>query len=781
MDVRIMSFMTKTLELHHILSQIALYAKTERVKTIIESLYPMTDLDEIELSLFKVLDMMNLISKIGNVPLIEDFDIAELIKYGKMNRNYTIHELLIWRLFLKMERDVIQYFKNAALQKIPLKSLEPLATEIKSHAFILSYMYEKMDDDGLILDQATSELYKIRKDKFRLDRQLQDKMQRLLNDYQNYLNEYVVVIRNDRFCLPVKDGFKSKIKGIIHDMSASKQTVYIEPEQARNITAQIETLNQLEKKEIDKILQAMSEKIHQEINSLALNLDVFITLDVLNAKALYALKINAYKPTINKIGTIKMIKARHPLIDQKEVVPIDLELNAENNTLLITGPNTGGKTVALKTMGLLTLMLQSGLLVPLSEQSELAIFDQVFADIGDEQSIMQSLSTFSSHMTKIVTMLDHIKDNTLVLLDELGSGTDPNEGVSLAIALLEAFRKHDLRMIVTTHYSELKSYAYEKDKISTASVAFDKKSLKPLYYLQKGTTGSSHAFLIAKRLGLNNEIIEHAKLLYQGRQTDLAKIMEKLNEETLNIQQQKEILNETIHKEKEVIRQYEEKTDAFLKERDQLLERIKTREEKKWNELKLEALKIIDDLKEKETLTKPEIANFKHDLRKGFEDDKETIEKDQIKVGDRVFILPYQQTGTVKQIKSDSYEVEFGKFELTFKAYDLKKEKLIPNNTKTKNKKESISIKTGSTPQKSGQTSLDLRGFRYEEVHDALDLAIDRAMLSNISTISVIHGFGSGAVRKAVYQYLKSTPYVKSYRFGEEGEGLNGVTILTLK
>jgi DNA mismatch repair protein MutS2 len=778
MDVRIMSFMTKTLELNLILEQIASYSKTKRTQTEIESLFPMTEVDKIEEALYEVLNMTELIAKFGVVPLIDDFDIEMLIQYGKVKRIYTIQELLVWRLFLKMERDVIQHFKKIEHQKIALKSIGKYVQSISNHDFVLSHFYEKMDEDGLILDHATTELFKIRKDLIRLERQLQEKMQKLLNDYQPYLNEYVVVIRNDRFCLPVKDGFKNKIKGIVHDISASKQTVYIEPEQARTITAQIESMKSLEKREIDKIVKEMSEKIHNVIESLENNLNIFLSLDMLSSKSLYALKINAYKPTINKNGQIKLIKARHPLLDPKNVVPIDIELNEHTNTLLITGPNTGGKTVALKTMGLLTLMMQCGLLVPLSEQSELAVFDQVFADIGDEQSIMQSLSTFSSHMSKIVKMLAEIKNNALVLLDEIGSGTDPNEGVSLAIALLDAFRKHDVRMIVTTHYSELKSYAYESEKMTTASVAFDKKSLQPLYYLQPGTTGSSHAFLIAKRLGLSDDIVEHAKTLYQGRQTDLAKIMEKLNEETLYVQNQKETLRLAIEEQKNAINTYEEKTDAFLKEKDQLIERIKLREEKKWDDLKREALKLINDLKEKDYLSKPEIAKLKHDLRQGFEQDDDMVSEDLIEEGNLVFILPYQQTGIVKKVKGEHYIVEFGKFELSFKAHDLKKER---HQKLEKPKTKQTTKLTGSTPSKSGQMTLDLRGFRFEEVQHALDQAIDRAMLSGMSTLSVIHGFGSGAVRKAVYQYLKTTPYVKSYRFGQEGEGLNGVTILTLK
>ncbi len=773
-----MRFMTKTLELNQILEMVAKKAKCDTIRNDILSMQPMTDLGSIEQALIETLDMTTLILRSGSLPILEDYDIHQLLSYATMERSFSIQEILYIRLFLIMERDIIRYIKELDKLKIATNALGKYFQAMHSHHALLSYVQSKIDEDGQILDDATPELLHIRRDLLRYDKQLQDKLQKLLGEYTLYLNESVVVLRNNRFCIPVKDTFKNKIKGIIHDVSSSHQTVYIEPEATRQITAQIEQLKVDEEKEIQKIVALLSEEVHASHESLKDNLDLFLTLDFISAKAQYAIEINGTKPDINDEGHVSLIKAKHPLLDQKTAVPITLELSKELKTLLITGPNTGGKTVALKTVGLLTLMTQCGMLIPVSEASKVAIFDQVFADIGDEQSIMQSLSTFSSHLTKIISMIENVHDNTLVLLDELGSGTDPNEGVSLAIAILNAFKVYDIRMMVTTHYSELKSYAYEESNMGTASVAFDKKTLKPLYYLQMGTTGSSHAFLIARRLGLKESVVSDAETIYQGRQTDLAKVMEKLNDELLYIEKQKEDLASEITDNRKAKLDLQMAKEKLLSEQDKIIESIKAKEEKKWNDLKDEVRVIISDLQNRKELSKPEVAQLKFQLNQKAENERLQLFEDQLNVGDQVFILPYQQYGRIKSIKNDQYDVVFGKFELLFNAVDLRKEEPKKDPKKMERK---VSANIGSTPERQAKFELDLRGYRFEEVREAMDQAIDRALLSGLSTMRIIHGFGSGAVRKAVYDYIKSSPYIKGHRYGGEGEGLNGVTIITLK
>ncbi|TNF06541.1 MAG: endonuclease MutS2 [Bacillota bacterium] len=773
-----MRFMTKTLELHTILEMISSHAKTDTIKEDILNLEPMIEEEMILESLEETYDMTTLVSRASFLPLIDDFDIQHLLKYAHLNRSYTIQDLLYIRLFLSMERDVLKYGRELDRMKISSKSIGKYFSSIISNQSLLQLIDSKMDPDGQILDDATPELFSIRKEISRHEKTLQDRLNKMLIDYSSYLNEAVIVIRNNRFCIPVKDAFKNKIKGVIHDMSASKQTIYIEPEQTRQITAEIETLKIKEENEIQKIIYFLSEQVQQSYDALASNLDIFLHLDFLQAKAIYAKNHGSNRPSINKRGFIKLVKAKHPLLNPLEAVPIDVELSDQLRILLITGPNTGGKTVALKTVGLLTLMTQCGLLIPASESSEIAIFDQVFADIGDEQSIMQSLSTFSSHLTKIIKMTEEVTDNTLVLLDELGSGTDPNEGVSLAIAILNHFKTYNLRMMVTTHYSELKSYAYEQNHMGTASVAFDKKTLKPLYFLQMGTTGSSHAFLIAKRLGLKDEIINDANVIYQGRQTDLQKVMEKLNDEMLYLESQKEKVRAELEKARTEKKNYHDLKEKLIAEQDQIIQKIKDKEEKKWHDLKEEVRALILDLQNKKSLSNPEIAQIKYQLNQKAEEEHLKLFDEELIVGDQVYIMSYQQYGTIKAIKNDDYKVSVGQFDLTFKSTDLRKETMKkPEKKELRPKK----VSEDQTPTKKGNYELDLRGFRFDEVKDAMDQAIDSALLSGLSVLRIIHGFGSGAVRKAVYDYIRQSPYVKTHRFGGEGEGLNGVTIITLK
>lgn len=774
-----MRFMTKTLELDQIIDLILKYTKSDSAKDNFNNIEPYTDENLINQKLDEVVDMVELIAKLGNMPFLENFDIYQLIHYAEINRSFSIQDILYIRLFLVMERDIHQFLKQKMSLKIESPHLIHLLSDLANHKHLLKYIDSKMDEDGVILDDATPKLLSIRKDLSRFDKQLQDKLQKMLTDYQTYLNDLVIVLRNDRFCIGVKEAFKHKIKGVIHDMSASKQTIYIEPEQTRSITAQIESLKVDEQREIDIIIQAISEQVQDNYVSLKQNIDFLVELDLIHAKAIYALQINGHKPNINKEGFIQLINAKHPLLNQKEAVPIGLSLDKHLKTLLITGPNTGGKTVALKTLGLLTLMTQMGILTPLNEASSIAIFNQIFADIGDEQSISQSLSTFSSHLTKIITMIKEMKDHTLVLLDELGSGTDPNEGVALAIAILEAFKPYDARMMVTTHYSELKSYAYEQPHMTTASVAFDKQSLKPLYYLQMGTTGSSHAFLIAKRLGLPDEVVNNALKLYEGRQTDLAKMMEKLNDEMVEIQKEKEELNKEIIEVKNEKKSYEIIKNDLLQKQDQMMEKVKLKEEAKWLKLREEARNMILDLQSRASLTKPEIADLKFKLNQGVDSDKSIYFEEELKIGDEVFITSYQQYGKIVNIKDNLYQVKFGQFDLEFQVKDLKKDiDKKPKKTKTQIQKAPAEA---FVAQKQGSFEVDLRGFRFEEVKPALDDAIDGAIISGLTQLTIIHGFGTGAVRKAVHQYIKASPYIKDHRFGGEGEGLNGVTIVTLK
>ncbi len=778
-----MRFMTKPLEYDKILKLIAAYSKTETIKKAILGLEPMTDSETINEALDDVLDMDTLISRLGVWPLLPDFDIKDLLENARTDRSFSIKEILTIRLFLIMERDVRNHLRQAVQFKIESNLVKNYRETLANHEGLLAMINGKMDEDGQMLDHATPELLRIRKAIRRLEKSLQDRLQKVLSDLSAYLNEPVITIRNNRFCVPVKDTFKHRVKGVIHDMSASKQTVYIEPEVTRSITAEIESLKIQEDHEIQAIILDITKVIVGEMSSLSSNLDVFLSIDFNQSKALYGKTIKATRPNINNDMTIHLYKARHPLIDPEVVVPIDVTLDQKLSILMITGPNTGGKTVALKTVGLITLMAQTGLLVPVDDVSDIAIFDQVYADIGDEQSIQQSLSTFSSHLTRIIRMIEGLQDRTLVLLDEIGSGTDPNEGVALAIAIINQFRTKDIRMMVTTHYSELKTYAYQEQGMFTASVAFDRVTLKPLYHLQMGTTGASHAFLIARRLGLPETVVQDAMTLYQGRQTDLQKMMDQLSEDMLVLSREKEHYHSEVEALKRTRDALEREKDMLTKSKTETLEKVRIKEEKKWAEVTKEAKALLLELKNKSHLTKPELAELTHRLKGQSElyEDEDAIMDDTLKKGDQVFILPYQQYGIVQRVREHAVRVTFGKFNLDFKPSDLRLERGPKQEKKPKETPIPKPSVSGATPARVARFEIDLRGYRYEEVSPVLDQAIDQAMLSSMKTIRIIHGFGTGAVRQAVHEFIKRSPFIESHRFGGEGEGLNGVTIITLK
>ena len=769
-----MGFDLKTLEYQHILNKVNQHVYTQTASNIVMNLKPYTNYQTIKEELLKTDELSKLIMAYGKTPLVSDFDIYDILKKAKQTGFLSLEDVLMIRLYLNLEDEMRTYFQKVKEKKY-YQTIEPYF-ELTKHHKLLETLEEYIDDKGLIKDQATKELYGIRKTIKKSLEKLNEVLSKIVTKYSTYLNENMVVLRNGRYCIGVKDTYKNKVNGIVHDISQSKQTVYIEPEDIRQITANIEHQKNLELQELNRILMIITEKILTYEETISSNLDLLTYLDFINAKATYAIKIDARMPKINQTQKIELINARHPLLDPNKVVPLNLSLDKNKPIILITGPNTGGKTVVLKTVGLLTVMMQSGLLIPANEQSNLNIYDKVFADIGDEQSIEQSLSTFSSHLVKLKQMIETLNENQLLLIDEIGTGTDPNEGTSLAIALINEIKKHQISMLVTTHYSELKQYSFEHKEIMPASMMFDHETLKPLYKLQMGISGSSNALLIAQSLGLKQSVIDDAKMLSQKYESDLTKIIERLNEEKKQLEDEKNNLEIAKEKALETQELYESELRFQKESFEKELFKIKNKEELKWKKLQEEAKNLIEELKEKDRLTQPELAKAKHQINKEVLQTKVT-NTETIHPGDTVLIKSYGQTGTVKQIKNKKYLVTFGQFELEFSKNDLELERKKEIKKEIKPKKSF----SGTTPNKNASLELDLRGFRYEDVAEAMEQAMDRAYLANMPYLRVIHGFGTGAVRKAVYEYLKTSPYVSSYRYGQEGEGLNGVTVVTLK
>lgn len=772
-----MFFDTKTLEFNKILDILSTFASSSYAKELIKELPISNNAKKITTMLDEVDDARLYQIKYSNPPFAGLSNQNELINRIRLKAVLSISDFLALKDLLYCTKNMINYYKNNIAKENNNSSLYTYFTNLNGVKKLADEIDNVISDEGEIYDTASPALNEIRKRIKVLEQQVRAKMQELLQSKAKMLNENLIVMRNGRMCLCVKAEYKNVLKGVIHDESASKTTVYIEPFSALEIANRIVSYKEEEKTEIAKILAQLSNVAFAYELEIKNNFNNLIALDIIFAKALYAISIDAYKPSINEMGIIDIKKARHPLIDRQKCVPIDIKLGEDYEAIIITGPNTGGKTVAIKTCGLLTLMMQAGLLIPASFDSKMAVFDNVFSDIGDEQSIEQSLSSFSAHMTKVIRILNELTNNSLVLLDELGSGTDPKEGSNLAISIVEYLLNKKSRVIVTTHYADLKAFAYDKDNIINASVEFDTKTLRPTYKLLLGVPGRSNAITIARGLGLNEEIINRSIELNETNHTDLSLMLSKLDDQNSILSEQiakyeKEnlALNERLAKlqakELKLEAEYASFINKAKKEANEII--VKAQED---------ALALISEIEKKhENFKEHELAELKHQARQLEVIDVDTPTITDFKVGDEVFVKGWQRNGKITKINKDKYEVLVGNFTVTFTKNELSVAKTVTKPvTKPKNYNAPGPVK------KEAKLECDLRGFRYEEVAPELDLFIDKAYLAGLSQIYVIHGFGTGAVRKACYEFFKKCPHVKSTRFGGEGEGLNGVTVVYLK
>lgn len=771
-----MTFANKTLELDIVLKEISNFSYTKTIKDKIINLKPLFTISEIRERQNKIKEAILIKSRSGNLPFLKDFDIIDVLDLIKTKRDLTVSDLQYLRLFLKMTEDIKERSLKFPKEQVTINYLLPYFENLNKLSNILDIIDSTIAPDGSVLDNASEDLSKIRKEINKTKRRRDNVLADLLVKKAKILNDNILIMRNDRYCLPVKTDFKNQIKGVIQDVSASGTTTFIEPAEASELSNIIVKLNHDEKTEILKILRSISIDIQPYYDDLLMNMEILLALDFYFSAALYSLKYDCHMPNINELGNVNLIAARHPLIPQDEVVPINIKVNEIKPVLMITGPNTGGKTVAIKTLGLLSIMAQTGLLIPASKESDVAIFSGVYADIGDHQSIKQSLSTFSSHIKNVNEIINNAQEMSLILLDELGSGTDPNEGTSLAMSIVDYFLKKNVRLVLTTHYSELKIYAYESPLIENASVKFDNKTLKPLYEIEYGKSGSSNALLIAERLGLNKEIIEQAKIYLTDKETDLS-------ESILRFEEKIELLDERINKIKKtevnILKKEEELQNKILElelEKEKVFLNTEKEVKKQLKKITDEAEKIFKKLEDNPK--EHEIASLKHDLTKlGIERKEKPISK-TLNVGDSVFIKAYKQSGKIIAKKGKKYTVKFGIFELDFADVDLiktEKQSLKPQE-QTKRK----SRTHHQTPAIEASVELDLRGYRYEDVEDAYKKFIDQALLANLKELRIIHGFGTGAVRKALYEQLKKDKNIKKYRFGGETEGMGGVTIVTI-
>ena len=727
----------------------------------------------------------------GNVPLGGIFDVRPSVKRAEIGGTLSSNELLDVASTIYAARQVKQFIE----QVVEDEDLQlPIITEHIEKLMPLPEVEQtikmSIDENGTVLDGASDQLRGIRQKLRSTESRIREKLESLIrsSSAQKMLSDAIVTIRNERFVIPVKQEYRSAYGGIVHDQSSSGATLFIEPQAIVTLNNELQEAKVKEKQEIERILIALTVQVAEVANELRQNVYLLGELDFMFAKGRYSHELKASKPKMNDRGYIKLVKAKHPLIAQEDVVANDIELGDQYTSIVITGPNTGGKTVTLKTLGLFTLMAQAGLQIPALDGSEMAVFKHVFADIGDEQSIEQSLSTFSSHMVNIVDILQKVDHESLVLFDELGAGTDPQEGAALAISILDQVYERGARVVATTHYPELKAYGYNREGVVNASVEFDIETLSPTYKLLIGVPGRSNAFEISKRLGLSAEVIERAKG-YIGSETNkvenmIASLEDSRRQSEHELEEAEELRKEAQKLHKELQSQIIE----FNEKRDKLYEKAEEKAQATVKAASEEAEKIISDLRK---MSQKNHALVKeHELieaRKRLEDAVSTLEKSKkkpaapkkqertLQAGDEVKVLSWGQKGTlVERVSNNEWQVQMGIMKMKVKEKDLEYIS-SPKPVETK------PLATVKGKDYHVNLELDLRGERYENALIQVEKYIDDALLANYPRVSIIHGKGTGALRKGVQEYLKNHRSVKNIRFGEASEGGSGVTVVEFK
>ena len=781
----------KTLEFNKIIDKLQNYAGSELGKKIAGQLTPYTDIDEIKLHQGETSEAVTMILKKGSLGMGGLRDISTYIKRVNVGGSLNIVELLHIADFLRVAKRAKNY-GQAEGKNDSFPILEPRFNAIELANDLERDIERCIISPTEVSDDASSTLREIRRNiKISNDR-IKEQLNSIIHSasYRNMLQDPVITIRNDRYCVPVKQEYKNAFSGMIHDQSATGATVFIEPMSVVNLNNRIAELLSNEKVEIERILALLSSKVAEYDDLLLSNQEILADLDFVFAKGELSISMKATEPIFNTKGYINIKKARHPLLNPETVVQNNIYIGKDFNTLLITGPNTGGKTVTLKTVGLFTLMGQSGLHISAFDNSQLTVFDEVFADIGDEQSIEQSLSTFSSHMTNIVKILDKITNNSLVLLDELGAGTDPTEGAALAISIIQYLHKIGVRTLVTTHYSELKLFALSTEGVENASCEFDVQTLRPTYRLLIGVPGKSNAFAISQRLGLPEFLIEDAKEVLSHEDVKFEDVITDL-----------EINRKSLEIEKEKAEEYRKEAERLRVEAQKQREKLNSQREKIIRKANEEARILISDAKDeadkvlKEIRKLQRIGNTKaiEEKRQSLKDKMSKVESklsknekknynvpEKLVIGDKVKVHSLNQSGVVATLpdKNGNVTVKTGIMKVTVNIKDLSLDQSDSVIMATP-KRFASSIKRKKASNVSAE--IDLRGCLADEAIDLVDKYLDDAYLAGVSPVTIIHGKGTGALRKAVHTFLKTNAHVKSFRLGQYGEGESGVTVVELK
>jgi len=774
----------RVLEFHKIIEQLTAQSETSLGKELSAKLKPSSDIDEV-IQMQKETDEAAQIVRLNKaIPLGGIVDIRPSLKRSLIGGVLSAAECLDVANTIYGSRQVKDFIEELE-ENFPI--LRGLTERIISLRELEQFIKMRIDDHGHIMDSASDKLRGIRSSIRSLENKIREKLENYTRSNSNMLSDSIVTIRNDRYVLPVKQEYRSAIGGIVHDQSSSGQTLFMEPRAIVDLNNQLHEATIKESQEIERILTEISAKIAADEAVLQENIAVLARIDFIHARAKIGKQMKAAMPAINDKGIIKMKQARHPLIPKDEVVPNDIEIGESFTSIVITGPNTGGKTVTLKMVGLCTLMAQAGLHIPAQDGCELAVFKDVFADIGDEQSIEQNLSTFSSHITNIVDIMKQVDHESLVLFDELGSGTDPQEGAALAMSILDEVVSRDARVIATTHYPELKAYGYNRDHVVNASVEFDVETLEPTYRLLIGVPGRSNAFEISGRLGLDQAIIDQAKGLIGTDTKTVDNMIASLEESQIaaekDYKEAHEVLLEAQQLRDEIKKQwmqFEEKREALYKKAEEKAEKAvtKAREEAEIIVNEIRNMKTDVNLKEHEWIeAKKMLEEAKPELTKKQKKRPEVPAKDKqvLKPGDEVKLLTMNQKGEVlEKVSENEYLVQVGIMKVKMKRNDLQR---IGKTKKT----DTTPIATIKGSSYHVKPELDLRGERFEDALLRLEKYIDDALLAGYPKVSIIHGKGTGALRKGVQEFAKKHPSIASSRSGSSGEGGSGVTIIDFK
>lgn len=786
----------KVLEYEKIIKKLKDRASSMLGKGLAGQLKPFTNYEEVIRAQSETTDAVTCILRKGSPPLGGIHEIRSFIRRAQTGGMLNPGELLMIADVLRASRKLKGYISQDKVELNDTNHIYILCSNLGTNKALEDRLNQSIESEDRLSDYASSALASIRRNIRRTQDSIKDKLNSIIRSSQNkkYMQDAVVTLRGDRYVIPVKQEYRSQFPGLVHDMSSSGATLFVEPMAVVEANNEIRQLQNKEEQEVERILLELTGEVANIGDMLLENVQLLGHIDFAFAKARLSLDMDAVEPVINKERRIVIKKGRHPLIDPKEVVAVDISLGEDFSTMVITGPNTGGKTVTLKTTGLFVLMAQAGLHIPAAERSEMCVFHKVFADIGDEQSIEQSLSTFSSHMKNIVSILKEVDDNSLVLFDELGAGTDPTEGAALATAILERLTNQGIRTMATTHYSELKLYAMTTPGVQNACCEFDVETLRPTYRLLVGIPGKSNAFAISKRLGLDEGIIEEAKNLLTGEDIQFEEVLSDIEKKRIETERELEHASrakQEIERIKEASRMQKNRLEN---EKNKILDQARKEARNILLDARREADEIMERLRELEkaqqqSILDTEIMQLKHDMRQKINKLDERMAEsvlprkgyakppENLKAGDSVMIINLNRKGTILEApdKDGNVLIQVGIMKVNMHITQLRlidEQKELVDNIQ-------ITRVSGAKSSNVG-LELDIRGCSIEEARERVNKYIDDATIAGLHEVTIIHGKGTGVLRRGVHEILKSNSHVKSFRLGKYGEGETGVTVVSI-